>query len=146
VFIIFRMPLGVALSGPPSEFTATVNFLCNSTVHLSLAGLLDWSDLAGDDPAVHDAVGTESRLSVSLSASSSAPCHTKIAMQLSPPHPETAHLPDVVHFYHLKLFHAWIVRRLRCALWHCPVTRRDVKSGPELCIHGAETDHVHAKI
>lgn len=49
------MPFGVALSGPPSEFTATVNFLCSSTVHLNLAGFVDAPTFPVEAPETHDA-------------------------------------------------------------------------------------------
>lgn len=51
VFISFKIPFGVALSGPPSEFTATVNFLCSSTVQRNRAGLLLLPDFVALDPA-----------------------------------------------------------------------------------------------
>lgn len=51
-----RMPFGVALSGPPSEFTATVNFLCSSTVQRKRAGLLLLSDFDEEAPGSHRGV------------------------------------------------------------------------------------------
>lgn len=60
VFISFRMPFGVALSGPPSEFTATVNFLCSSTVQRRRAGLLSPSVFDKDGPVLERDMLTKS--------------------------------------------------------------------------------------
>ena len=63
VAMSFKMPFGVALSGPLSLWTALANSRCSSWVHLSLAGLL----------LVPSAFGQESSSRQLLSSSTSLP-------------------------------------------------------------------------
>ena len=115
--IIFRMPLGVALSGPPSELTAKVNFLCNSAVHRSRSGLLENSALSGDVPATQDAVKTSS-----ISDMTVPQTYNPASLR----DPEFAHLTVVAHVYCKWLRPASSTRHPRCVLWHCPAMRRGV--------------------